>query len=367
MKTSALSLLLALPLLAASCSSCTRSEGKNTEPAEKAFVLSATMQREIKLAPVAQQPVRDELSLTGVISSDEDRTVKVFPLAGGVVEDLHVELGDHVTKGQVLAVIRSGEAVELETSNAQASAGLTAARRNYEATQDLYKAGLAAERDLVSARQDMLKAQAEATKNTKQLSLYHISKDGHYTITAPISGFIIDKNVSNGTQFRADNIGNLFTVADLSDVWILANVFESDISKVRVGYDVAVKTLAYPDRVFHGQIDKVFNVLDPDSKVMKVRVRLENPDYALKPQMYAQIAVTNTEAGHTMLAVPSEALVFDKNRHFVLVYHDPAHIDVREVQVFKTVGDVAYLTDGVKEGERVITKNQLLIYDQFND
>ena len=368
MRISLISLLI-LPLLAGSCSSCTRSEGKTAaEAAPQHFELSATMQRELQLAPVTLEPVRDELNLTGVISSDEDKTVKVSPLAGGVVEDLTVELGDYVKQGQVLAVIRSGEAVELATAGSQAAAALTAVARNYTATEDMYHAGLAAERDLVSARQELVRAQNEVAKNRKQLSLYRIDGDGRYRVTAPISGFIIDKNVSNGSQFRAESVGNLFTIADLREVWILANVFESDISKVRVGYAMAVRTLAYPDRVFRGQIDKVFNVLDPDSKVMKVRVRLANPDYALKPQMYAQITMTNTEPGPPMLAVPSQALIFDKNRHFVLVYHSPTRIDTREVRVARTVGDVTYLAgESVAAGEQVIVRNQLLIYDQIND
>jgi membrane fusion protein, heavy metal efflux system len=359
--------LLSLAPVALSCSSCTRSNGEARPEVNKPFALSALMKRELEVKPAQLQPVRDELSLTGMITSNEDRTVKVFPLAGGVVEQLSVELGDHVTKGQVLAVVRSGEAAGYESDAVATEATVNAARKNYEATQDLFKAGLASERDLVSAREDLKKAQAEAQRSRKQMSVYNVDKDGRYTVTAPLDGIIIDKNVTTGMQFRADNVGNLFTIANLSDVWIIANVFESDISKVAPGYTAHVRTLSYPDRVFEGKIDRVFNVLDPDSKVMKVRIRLDNPGYLLKPQMYAQITVTNTEAGAPMLAIPAKALVFDKNRNFVMVYRTDSDISTREVRVEKTVGDVAYIRSGLQPGEEVLTRNQLLIYDQLND
>jgi cobalt-zinc-cadmium efflux system membrane fusion protein len=167
-------------------------------------------------------------------------------------------------------------------------------------------------------------------------------------------------------QFNADNVGNLFTVSNLDDVWILANVFESDISKVQEGYKADVTTLSYPDKHFTGRIDKVFNVLDPESKVMKVRVRLDNPGYLLKPEMYAQIKVQNTE-NRRMLAIPAKSVVFDKDRNFVMVYQDKSHIQTREVTIDKTVGDVSYVATGLRDGEKIIAQNQLLVYDELND
>jgi cobalt-zinc-cadmium efflux system membrane fusion protein len=124
--------------------------------------------------------------------------------------------------------------------------------------------------------------------------------------------------------------------------------------------------LAYPDKHFRGKIDKVFNVLDPDSKVMKVRVRLENPLYLLKPEMYAQVRVENTE-GAKALAVPAKSVVFDKDRNFVMVFKDRTHVETRPVTISKTVGDYSYVTTGLKSGDVVIIKDQLLVYDELND
>ncbi|PJJ52952.1 efflux RND transporter periplasmic adaptor subunit [Hymenobacter chitinivorans] len=352
--------------LSVTLAGCSHKDAETAPKPEAGFSLSDTMLREIKIDTVHAQPVRDELTLSGQIASDGDKTVKVYPLVGGVVEQLSVELGDHVTKGQVLAVIRSGEIADLQNQRSSAGTDLDIARKNLQVAEDQFEAGLASERDVTLARKELQRAQGNLGKTRKQMSVYGVSDDGTYELRAPISGFITEKNVTDHMQFNADNVGNLFTVSDLDDIWILANVFESDISKVKEGYAADVTTLSYPDKHFTGRIDKVFNVLDPESKVMKVRVRLNNPGYLLKPEMYAQIKVQNTE-NRQMLAVPAKSVVFDKDRNFVMVFKDRSHVETREVQVAKTVGDVSYVQAGLQAGERIIGQNQLLVYDELND
>lgn len=361
----AMALALALALGVSGCSHS--AETAQALPAQTAgFTLSDLALKELKIDTVRAMPVRDELTLSGQIASDGDKTVKVYPLVGGVVTQLSVELGDRVTKGQVLAVIRSGEIADLQNQSSAAGTDLAIARKNLQVLQDQYTAGLASARDVSLARQELRKAEGNVGKSRKQLGVYGVSADGTYVLRAPISGFITEKNVSDHEQFNADNVGNLFTISNLDDVWIMANVFESDIAKVREGYAADVTTLSYPDQHFRGRIDKVFNVLDPESKVMKVRVRLENPGYQLKPEMYAQVKVQNTE-NRRMLAVPAQCVVFDKDRNFVMIFRDRHHIETRPVEIAKTVGDVSYVQAGLRAGEHVIARNQLLIYDELND
>jgi len=220
----------------------------------------------------------------------------------------------------------------------------------------------------VLAREELRKAQSNLGKTNKQLGIYGVSKDGYYTIKAPISGFITDKNVTQGMQYTNANTDadGFFTIADLDQVWVLANVFESDIANVKLGYQADITTLSYPDKHFRGVVDKVFNVLDPDSKALKVRIRLPNPDYLLKPEMYAQVRILNTEKNKE-LAVPANAIIFDKDQHFVLVYKSRTEVDTRPVTVTKTVGDVSYVTGELKPKDVIVTKNQLLVYDELND
>lgn len=359
--------LAALPTALVGLASCSKpGTSPAAQPQQAGFSLSDQTLRELKIDTVRREPVRNELILTGQIATNGDKTVQVYPLVGGVVEQLPVELGDHVAKGQVLAVIKSGEIADLQNQSTTAGTDLDIARKNLQVLEDQYQSGLASQRDVTLARQELRKAQGNLGKTRKQLSVYGVSDDGTYVLRAPISGFITEKNATDHMQFNADNVGNLFTVSNLDDVWIMANVFESDISKVREGYQADVTTLSYPDKHFTGRIDKVFNVLDPDSKVMKVRVRLPNPGYQLKPEMYAQIRVLNTSA-EKMLAVPAKSVVFDKDRNFVMVFRDAHHIETRPVQIAKTVGDVSYVQSGLRDGEKIIAQNQLLVYDELND
>ncbi len=358
--------LLAPALLLSTLSACSSAEKKAPETAAPAFHITDEVMKELRIDTVKERPMLNELSLTGQIASDENHTAKIFPLVGGVVEKVDVELGDYVHQGQQLAVIRSGEIADLQNQGTAAGSDLAIAQKNVAVAQDMFKAGLSSERDVLLARSELQKARGTAGKSRKQLAIYGVTPDGKYSLKSPISGFITDKNVTTSMQFNNSNVENLFTVSDLDDVWILANVFQSDISKVQPGFTADVTTLAYPGRHFTGRVDKVFNILDPDSKVMKVRVKLRNPGYLLKPEMYAQIKVQNA-AGGNMLAVPASAVVFDKDRTFVMVYKDRSHVETRPVKVASTVGDVSYIASGLKPGERFISQNQLLIYDELND
>jgi len=357
-----LSLLAALALTA-----CQKpAPAEETEEKKAAFELSDTMMKQIELDTVRLQPVLSELTFSGQVVSNGDQTAKVFPLVGGVVEDLRVELGDHVTKGQLLAVVRSGEIADIQNQSSSAGTDLAIAKKNLAVAEDQFQAGLASERDVVLAREEARRAAGNVTRSRKQLGIYNVTQDGRYTIKAPISGFITEKNVTESMQYNDSNVDNFFTIANLDQVWVLANVFESDISKVQVGYDADVTTLAYPDKHFRGKVDKVFNVLDPESKVMKVRVRLDNPGYLLKPEMYAQVRIQNTENQKAM-AIPAKSVVFDKDRNFVMVYKDRQHVETRPVTILKTVGDVSYVSDGLQPDDIIIAKEQLLVYDELND
>ncbi len=351
-------------LAAVALAGCQKAKVKEVK--KEGFRLSDTMMEQIVLDTVRLRPVQNELTFSGQIISNGDQTAKVFPLVGGVVENLKVELGDYVQKGQVLAVVRSGEIADIQNQNSSAGTDLAIARKNLAVAEDQYKDGLASERDVVLAREEARKAAGNQNKSRKQLGIYGVTHDGHYTIKAPISGFITEKNVTEAMQYNDSNVDNFFTIANLDQVWVMANVFESDISKVKVGYKADVTTLAYPDKHFLGTIDKVFNVLDPESKVMKVRVRLNNPGYLLKPQMYAQVRVENTE-GTQMLTIPAKSVVFDKDRNFVMVYRDRTHVETHPVTIAKTVGNYSYVSAGLQPGDVVIAKEQLLVYDELND
>jgi cobalt-zinc-cadmium efflux system membrane fusion protein len=146
----------------------------------------------------------------------------------------------------------------------------------------------------------------------------------------------------------------------------MANVSESDISKIQLGYDAEVRTLGFPDKVYKGKIDKIFNAIDPETKAMKVRVRIPNENFQLKPEMMATVNVIFTEK-QSLIAVPSSSIIFDKSKNWVMVYKDRQNIETRNVEVYRQLGAVTYLLNGLLPGEKVISKNGLFVYDAIND
>jgi cobalt-zinc-cadmium efflux system membrane fusion protein len=344
--------------------SCDR---KKEQPEEsKAFMLSDTMMNRIQLDTVKTEAVRNELTLVGKVVPDENKVIKIYPLVGGNVEEVDVELGDNVRKGQKLAVIRSGEVADFERQMIQAQSDLLIAKKNLSSTEDLYESKLVPERDAITARQMVDKAQAELNRVKEIFSIYGLGKSTNYTVKSPINGFIIDKNVNRGMQLRSDNSESLFTVGQISDVWVMANVNESDIPRIKLGMSADVRTISFSDEVFKGKVDKIYNVLDPETKAMRIRIQLQNTGFKLKPEMHATVSL-NFEEGNQMQAIPSEAIIFDRSKNWVMVYHSRSKIETRAVEVYRSLANRTYISDGLKPGETVISKNQLLVYDALND
>ena len=331
-----------------------------------AFVLSDTMMKRTKFDTAKTEQIKSELKLYGKIIANNSKMVKVFPIVGGNVVAVNVELGDYVERGQVLAIIRSGEVAEYERERKNAENEVVVAEKNLQIARDLFDSKLNSERDVISAHNELEKAQSELKRINEVFSIYGLTSESKYYVKAPISGFVVEKSINHDMQLRQDRSENIFTIAQIDDIWVMANVNETDISKVKVGFNADIKTLSYPDKIFHGKIDRIFNVLDPETKTMSARVSIENKDYLLKPEMNASVLLRYNEDA-SMISIPSSAIIFDKSKNYVMVFHDKKNIETREVEVFKQVGACTYISGGLKEGEIVITQNQLLIYDALND
>ena len=338
------------------------------EPNE-AFTLSDTMSKMIRTDTVQYCFIDDAIMLSGEVSFNENNIVKIFPRNSGLVLESKITLGDKVTKGQTLAVIQSADVAGNYADLSSADADIQIAKRALDNAESLYKSGIASEKDFNEAQQNYQKSLAarEKIKSLLNINSGSSSKPGDtYTITAPITGYIVEKKVNTGNFIRPDMGDNLFTISDLKDVWVWANVFEADISKVKEGTKVQVTTLAYPDKVFTGKIDKMSEVLDPVNKALRVRIRLNNEGLLLKPEMFAQVLVSNTE-DKKAICISSSALITDNGKDYVVRYINDKDMQVVEVNILKNVGDKTYLNGGLKEGDKLITKNQLLIFQQLQN
>jgi len=358
------SYIVLLTLISVWITSCDKK--KEVQDEAKAFMLSDTMMNRITLDTVKNEVVRNELTLVGKVVPDENQVIKIFPLVGGNVEDVNVELGDYVKKGQKLATIRSGEVADFEREMIQAQSDLLIAQKNLSSTEDLYESKLVPERDAITARQMVDKAKAEVSRVKEIFSIYGLGNSTNYTVKSPISGFIIAKNVNRGMQLRSDNSESLFTVGQISDVWVMANVNESDIPRIQLGMPADVRTISFSDQSFKGKVDKIYNVLDPETKAMQIRIQLQNVNYKLKPEMHATVYL-NFEEGDKMQAIPSQSIIFDRSKNWVMVFHSRSNIETRAVEVYRSLANRTYIRSGLKSGEIIISKNQLLVYDALND
>lgn len=336
------------------------------ESIAQTFALSDKMLASTKTAIAQWQPLQNELNFYGKITADNNKMIEVFPIVGGNVTKVYVELGDYVHKGDLLATIRSTEVAGFEKELEDAQNDVIVAKNNVKIAQELFEGKLSAEREVIEAKSHLEKANSQLHRIQETYKIYNMKGGAIFEIRSPLNGFIIQKNINQDMLLRSDKSDNIFDVAEIKEVWAIANVNESEIDKVKLGLDAAVSTLSYPDRKFYGKVDKIFNVIDPETKAMKVRIKLSNEDFLLKPEMQATIKLSFFE-NSSMIAIPAEAEVFDKSKSFVMVFKDRNNIETRQVEVFRQIGNTTFIKSGLKEGEKVITHNQLLIYDALND
>lgn len=212
--------------------------------------LTDSLLKIVSVDTVRLHDVTDELVLNGRVTFNQEQVAHIYPMFGGTVAELHAEVGDYVRKGDILAVIRSGEVADYEKQMKEANQQVIIARRNMDATQDMFDSGLASDKDVLQVRQELANAEAEENRIKEIFSINHFSGRSFYEIKSPVSGFIVDKKVSKDMQLRSDQSEEIFTVSGLENVWVMADVYESDISRVVEGAPVHITTLAYPDKVF---------------------------------------------------------------------------------------------------------------------
>ena len=358
-------ILLPACLCAALLSAC---GGQTEAPQEttRELFLTDSLQNVVSVDTVHIHEVADELTLNGRVTFNQEQVARVFPIFGGTVTEVSAEIGDHVRKGDILAVIRSGEVADYEKQKKEAEQQLIIARRNLQSVQDMFASGMASERDVLQARQELSNAEAEEKRITEIFSIYHLAGKSLYIVKAPVSGFIIEKNINKEMQIRSDQNDEMFVISGLENVWVMADVYESNISKVHENAPVRITTLAYPGKEFTGKIDKVYNMLNDESKTMNVRVKLTNENYLLKPGMFTNVSVISRSSDKQLPRVDSHALVFENGKNFVVTVDADGKLAVKEVEVYRQLSKECYLSSGVQEGDRILNKNVLLVYNALN-
>lgn len=297
------------------------------------------------------------LNVNGVISPDISRTVPVISLVSGRVVDLRARLGDDVHKGQLLLRIQSADVASAFNDYQSAVADEQLARAQLDRSNALYDKGAIAHKDLEVAQDAETKAQVTLRTTGEHLRTIGASLD-HPTpvidIFAPVSGVIIEQNVTDAGGVKTlDNSPNLFTIADLSRVWILCDVYENDLSSVRLGDVADIHLNAYPDKIFHARVSNIGQVLDPNTRTAKVRLDLANPGI-----MKAGMFVTATFYGRrsdAVALVPPNAILHLHDRDWV--YLPVSNGEFRRTEVASgslQPNGMQVVKTGIKPGQQVV-------------
>ena len=350
-------------LLTAALGAC--HSDKNTDDVRKPYVIPDSLMNTIEVDTVKMANISYAIKFNGSVDFNTDKVSNIFPLASGVIQNVNVMPGDLVKAGQVLGIIKSSEMANYSTALVNAQTNVLLTKKQLDQQRDLFKSGLASTVDITSAQVNYEQALAAQIAAKRVLSINGNNTGGEYVIKSPIDGFVVQKNVTNGMVIRTDNSSPMFTVSNLKNVWVEANVYEENITKVHPGDEADVTTITYPDKVFKGRVNKLMSVLDPNTKVMKMRVVLDNPGFLLKPQMFATVTVNNTE-NEQAIAVPSSALVFDHSQYYVIIVKGEKDVQIRAISLISTNGKTAYIKAGIAPGDRVIGSKAILIYGSLN-
>ncbi|MDR2036434.1 MAG: efflux RND transporter periplasmic adaptor subunit [Bacteroidales bacterium] len=354
-------IILGLSILFLTCCNRSVNETLKTEhQVHPAFVQSVEIQEVVK------SPLHEELTLTGKVEYDPDKIITYTPLVSGMIERTYFSLGNKVKKGQTLAEIRSNELSAQQSEYISFQYEVKIAKRELESARSLYENNMMSEKEYLEAEARLKQSEASLYRIKADMSVYGQDKgDGTFAIKSPMDGYIVEKNITAGSPVSPESTP-LFTVADLGTVWIMANVYASNLSFVEEGMEVEISSLSYPGEIFTGKIDALSQVFDPEEKVLKARINMPNPDLKFKPEMSVMLRVKRTSP-EVYVSVPTDALIYDNNKHYVVVQEVSGKYNFKEVSLKGHNRQTSYIFSGVDPGENVVVKNQLLIYSSLKE
>jgi cobalt-zinc-cadmium efflux system membrane fusion protein len=326
---------------------------------------SSPLRQRLTVMAAAAQPESPLIHAPGIVESDPARTVTVLPPGTGRVHELKVALGDRVQRGQLLALIDSPDVAQAYDDNDKAASAATLSARILQYQEAQVKIGAASQRDLEQARSDNEQAQAEWLRSREHLRAMGAAEDARgearlLALRAPVPGSVTALATAAGATIN-DDTQPVMTVADLSVVWVTALVAEKDLTQVKRDQDADVAVDAYSGRTLHGKVLFVSDVLEADSHRNKVRIAFANPDYALRPNMFATVTLRGEPRRRVVL--PSSALLMNNDRTSVFVATAPWTFERRAVEALLEESSTVTIAAGVEPGEQVVVRGGILLND----
>lgn len=352
--------ILGLSLLAVSCSDSSKAAPTKTEVTLEQGVFNVDHPELFKLVKVDVRELPTVLTANGVVTPDVNRTIHVTSQGSGRVVDLRVRLGDNVKKGEILLSIYSADLAGAFSDYQKAVADERLSQRALDRAQLLLSHGAAAQKDFEQAEDAEEKAKVDV-QNAEQHIRILGGDPAHPSSTielrAPVAGTIVEQNISGFEGIKSlDNSPNLFTIANLSQVWVVCDVFENNLGQVQLGDLAEVRLNAFPDRTFHGKINDISRVLDPSTRSAKVRIVLSNSDGALRPGMYAVTSFRSRKL-QPHEVIPSTAVMRLQDRDWVFRQEGAHTFRQLEVHIVRQTPDGMHeVQDGaISPGQQIVT------------
>jgi len=384
--------LLGALLVSAACSKAV--DNRSAQATAAAASTSSPQNQAIETETAQEAPMAGTILATGTILVPENRLAAIGPVHEGRIVHLYAGQGSRVKKGQKLADLESADIDEAKSAYLKAIADYDNARKTSQAevrlaqatfdrTKLLYEKTIAAQKTFQSAEHDLEVAKAVAESSVastkaalaaarrKLLILGMTASDivglrddqdlgALFSLTSPIDGVVVERTATIGATVGAD--ASVFKIIDISSVWIAANVFEKDLSRVKLGQGARVSVPAVPDTVFSGKVIFISSVVDPETRTVKVRTEVPNRDGKLKPDMFANVQIV-TDVDRSTISVPQSAVLSDNGQSIIFVANAGGY-EKRVVTVGIQSGDRVEIRDGVKAGEKVVVKGNYLLLEQ---
>lgn len=309
----------------------------------------------VEYVAVSQQAFEDRLELAAKVQPDPTKVFRIFPPASGRILGIEVKPGDNVHRGETLALIDSSDAASARSDYAKAKIESDRAARAADREKALFEHGAIAEKDYIDSRAAADSAEAELARAKQHLEVLDINPAAatdRVPLLSPGRGVVLTVSAAPGEFSKSlDNADPLITMADLSTVWIVGDVFEKDIAKVQPGKQVVISVDAYPGKQWTGRIESLSGALDPTSRTLKVRVALANANEKLKPEMFAAIHVNVGK--RDAIVVPDSAVVHQGQSTSVFVQNGNGQPEQRNVTIGQTVDGEVEITAGLQIGQRI--------------
>ncbi len=336
-----------------------KGEEGHAEGAEELTLTAEEAERAgVKVEAIKSEELGETLQVTATIRPDQDRLARVAPRIEGRIISAPAKLGDRVQAGQTLATLDSVDVAEAHATWTQAQAELRIAEADFKRAESLNAEEIIPRKDFLRAQADRDKAAAAVRNAADRLRLLGGAQAASgsgvagFAVTAPFAGTVIEKKVTLGELGSPSE--PMFTVADLSKVWIQADLPEVALAKVRVGAKAKVTVPAYPEETFNGRVGHIGAMLDKDTRTIAARIEVANADGRLKPEMFATATIEAGGDKREAIALPDAAIVLLEGLPTVFVYEQGAY-EPRQVEPGERIGGRTLLKSGVKAGDQVVT------------